>query len=102
MTLFQWVIYFCRVQRNPLYIKQFILRSSGIVEGLIRLYTTELFDLKIGIPPHQEQREILSYVEQQSIKFDEAVKNYTQQIEKLKEYKTTLINDAVTGKIKVA
>ena len=88
--------------RNPLYIKQFILRSSGIVEGLIRLYTTELFDLKIGIPPHQEQREILSYVEQQSIKFDEAVKNYTQQIEKLKEYKTTLINDAVTGKIKVA
>ncbi|MDV4312724.1 restriction endonuclease subunit S [Acinetobacter indicus] len=88
--------------RNPLYIKQFILRSSGIVEGLIRLYTTELFDLKIGIPPKDEQMAILKHIEEQSIRFDEAVKNYSEQIEKLKEYKTTLINDAVTGKIKVA
>ena len=87
--------------RNPLYIKQFILRSSGIVEGLIRLYTTELFDLKIGIPPKDEQMAILKHIEEQSIRFDEAVKNYSEQIEKLKEYKTTLINDAVTGKIKV-
>lgn len=87
--------------RNPLYIKQFILRSSGIVEGLIRLYTTELFDLKIAIPPNQEQKDILKFVEQQSVKFDEVIENYIQQIEKLKEYKTTLINDAVTGKIKV-
>lgn len=88
--------------RNPLYIKQFILRSSGIVEGLIRLYTTELFDLKIGIPPKDEQMAILKHIEEQSFRFDEAVKNYSEQIEKLKEYKTTLINDAVTGKIKVA
>ncbi len=88
--------------RNPLYIKQFILRSSGIVEGLIRLYTTELFDLKIAIPPNLEQRDILNFVEQQSVKFDEVIENYIQQIEKLKEYKTKLINDAVTGKIKVA
>ena len=88
--------------RNPLYIKQFILRSSGIVEGLIRLYTTELFDLKIAIPPNQEQKDILNFVEQQSVKFDKVIENYIQQIEKLKEYKTTLINDAVTGKIKVA
>ena len=88
--------------RNPLYIKQFILRSSGIVEGLIRLYTTELFDLKIAIPPNVEQKDILKFVEQQSVKFDEVIENYIQQIEKLKEYKTTLINDAVTGKINVA
>ena len=88
--------------RNPLYIKQFILRSSGIVEGLIRLYTTELFDLKIGIPPKDEQMAILKHIEEQSFRFDEAVKNYSEQIEKLNEYKTTLINDAVTGKIKVA
>ena len=88
--------------RNPLYIKQFILRSSGIVEGLIRLYTTELFDLKIAIPPNQEQKDILNFVEQQSVKFDKVIENYIQQIEKLKEYKTTLINDAVTGKINVA
>ncbi|WED23337.1 hypothetical protein L3Q72_04465 [Vibrio sp. JC009] len=37
----------------------------------------------------------------EAIKIDGAVDVLQQQIEKLKEYKTTLINSAVTGKIKV-
>lgn len=88
--------------RNPLFIKQFIIRSTGVVEGLIRLYTSELFELKIAIPPVEEQKKILDFVEMQSNHFDEALSLLNKQIQKLKEYKTTLINDAVTGKIKVA
>jgi type I restriction enzyme S subunit len=34
-------------------------------------------------------------------KIDQAIALQQQQIEKLKEYKTTLINSAVTGKIKI-
>ena len=33
--------------------------------------------------------------------FEEALSKTNQSIEKLKEYKTTLINSAVTGKIKI-
>ncbi|MGP9544778.1 hypothetical protein ACT3QR_07200 [Psychrobacter sp. AOP7-B1-25] len=88
--------------RNPEYIKQFIIRATGIVEGLIRLYTSELFDLHVAVPPPKEQKEILSYIEAQSSKIDTAVNIIQQEINRLKEYKTILINQAVTGKIKVS
>lgn len=88
--------------RNPKYIEQFIIRATGIVEGLIRLYTGDLFDIAVPVAPKQEQRDILKFIESQSKAFDNAIKIQKQQIDKLKEYKTTLINSAVTGKIKVA
>lgn len=88
--------------RHPSYIEQFIIRATGIVEGLIRLYTGDLFDISVPIAPEKEQLEILSHIEKQSKTFDRAVDLQQRQIEKLKEYKTSLINSAVTGKIKVA
>ncbi|MDX7759601.1 restriction endonuclease subunit S [Aeromonas allosaccharophila] len=87
--------------RNPLYIEQFTIRATGIVEGLIRLYTSDLFDISIPIAPKEEQLEILSHIEKMSALFDKAIEIHRDQCEKLKEYKTTLINSAVTGKIKV-
>ncbi|BDC85939.1 type I restriction endonuclease subunit S [Aeromonas caviae] len=87
--------------RNPLYIEQFTIRATGIVEGLIRLYTSDLFDISIPIAPKEEQLEILSHIEKMSVLFDKAIEIHRDQCEKLKEYKTTLINSAVTGKIKV-
>ena len=88
--------------RHPSYIAQFIIRATGIVEGLIRLYTDDLFDITVGVPPKKEQQKILEYIETQINKFDKTITLQQNQIEKLKEYKTTLINSAVTGKIKVA
>ncbi|WP_426697048.1 restriction endonuclease subunit S [Aeromonas hydrophila] len=87
--------------RNPLYIEQFTIRATGIVEGLIRLYTSDLFDISIPIAPREEQLEILVHIEKMSVLFDKAIEIHREQCEKLKEYKTTLINSAVTGKIKV-
>ncbi|MBM7070669.1 restriction endonuclease subunit S [Shewanella sp. 202IG2-18] len=87
--------------RHPRYIEQFVIRATGIVEGLIRLYTDDLFDIAIPIAPIKEQVQILEFIDAQNGKFDIAIKLQTEQIEKLKEYKTTLINSAVTGKIKL-
>ncbi|MGF1849406.1 restriction endonuclease subunit S [Vibrio lentus] len=87
--------------RNPKYIEQFVIRATGIVEGLIRLYTDDLFDIAVPIAHANEQRAILKYIDVESKKYDIAIKLQQEQIEKLKEYKTTLINSAVTGKIKV-
>ena len=88
--------------RHPSYIEQFIIRATGIVEGLIRLYTSELFDMSVPVAPPEEQLEILSYIDSQVRAFDDAVVIQQEQINRLKEYKTTLINSAVTGKIKVS
>lgn len=60
-----------------------------------------LKDLLVLLPPNQEQLEIFEYIETQSQKIDQAIALQQQQIDKLKEYKTTLINSAVTGKIKI-
>ena len=87
--------------RHPAYIGQFIIRATGIVEGLIRLYTGELFDIPIPVPPSKEQTNILLHIDIESSKIDKAIDLQQQQIDRLKEYKATLINSAVTGKIKV-
>lgn len=88
--------------RNPEYIKEFICRATGIVEGLIRLYTYDLFDISVPVPSSDEQIKILEYIELLSIKICSAMSLKEKEIEKLKEYKASLINSVVTGKVKVS
>jgi type I restriction enzyme S subunit len=87
--------------RHPIYIGQFICKATGIIEGLIRLYTSDLFSIKVPVPPKYEQTLILERIETGTHKIDIAIGCKQAEIEKLKEYKATLINSAVTGKIKV-
>lgn len=87
--------------RCPEYLKQFICRITGIVEGLMRLYTHDLFDIAIPVPPINEQKEMLNFIFTSETKIATAISLKEQEIEKIKEYKATLINSAVTGKIKV-
>jgi type I restriction enzyme S subunit len=62
----------------------------------------KLGDLEICIPEMLEQELIVAHIEAQSAKIDKAIALQEQQIEKLKELKSTLIDSAVTGKIKVS
>ncbi len=57
--------------------------------------------MPVVIPPMIEQIEISNYLEKFTAKISTAISLKEQEIEKLKEYKATLINSAVTGKIKV-
>lgn len=54
------------------------------------------------LPPLDEQAEIAEFVGSNCERIDIGIAIKESQIAKLKEYKTTLINAAVTGKIKVA
>lgn len=93
--------YFELLFRHPGYIAQFIVKATGIVEGLIRLYTSDLFDIPVAVPPQSEQASIIAYTKEMSHKLENAISIKEAQIRKLKEYKTSLIDAAVTGKIKV-
>lgn len=55
----------------------------------------------IPLPPEGQQKEIVEYVNKIDRHFLSAIKIQETQIEKLKEYKATLINSAVTGKIRI-
>ncbi|WP_392340687.1 restriction endonuclease subunit S [Moritella marina] len=83
------------------YIEHYNRVSTGLHSSRLRFYSRMFFDMEIGYPSRNEQDEIVTHIEKQSFKIDEAVELQKQQIEKLKEYKTTLINSAITGKIKV-
>jgi len=56
----------------------------------------------IAVPHIKEQTNIVNHIKHISSPVRETIKRYEIQIERLKEYKTILINQAVTGKIKVS
>ena len=60
-----------------------------------------LNNLKLPIAPIDEQPLIAKHIDYIESKIATAISLKEQEIEKLKEYKATLINSAVTGKIKV-
>lgn len=96
--------FFLRLFKLPLLGTQFRLGSKGLgtgSSGFMRLYTENFGDIKVAVPPLGEQLEILKFIDSTSERLDNACAVFEQQITKLKEYKATLINSAVTGKIKV-
>lgn len=93
--------YYESLFKTSKYLGEFRLRVRGIVEGFYRLYTDSFMDIPLLIPPQIEQGEIIDHMDRLSAKFDDAISIKNAQIAALKEYKTSLINAAVTGKIKV-
>ena len=62
---------------------------------------TKVVNFSIPIPCEKERCEILNVIKSFSTKYSQAITNYQTQIHRLKEYKNILINQAVTGKIKI-
>lgn len=52
--------------------------------------------------PYNEQVQIVEFIQKASLKIERAIEMQHKEIEKLKELKSTLIDSAVTGKIKVS
>ena len=73
-----------------------------LYKGLRNTIPKDLFfSLKTIIPAEQEQIKIVSYLEAIEEKIAKAISIKEQEIEKLKEYKTVLIDQVVTGKVRV-
>lgn len=60
-----------------------------------------LSNIEIPCPPLKEQAEIIQHLDVQNTKFDKLIGTQSQLIEKLKEYRSSIISHAVTGKIDV-
>lgn len=56
----------------------------------------------IPLPPNREQCDVLNYINRISKSFTKSAAAAAESVQKLKEYKATLINSAVTGKIDVS
>ena len=69
------------------------LRKTVRADKFLQLY--------IPIPPVEEQRAIVEYINNKCSKVDSLITELEVEIEHLKEYKQRLIADCVTGQIKV-
>lgn len=70
-----------------------IMQPSLRIEDLVKYF--------LLVPPKEEQTAIANYLDEKTQKIDAIVSNIGKQIDTLKELRKTLINDVVTGKIKV-
>ncbi|NAZ94022.1 restriction endonuclease subunit S [Vibrio toranzoniae] len=86
---------------NSFSVRGALTYSARTSAGNYNLNTQALGDCHIAFPPREEQIQIADLVDRVSAKTDQSLALVTEQIAKLKEYKNTLINSAVTGKIKV-
>ena len=77
------------------------IRVRGIVEGFWRLYTDDLGAIPVCLPSVEEQKRILEYIAQKTASLDTAIIRIAKQIALLREYRTRLISDVVTGQIDV-
>lgn len=87
--------------RSKIYISFFGSASDGVRIGQWDLSKSRMKSIPFIIPSYTEQVQIADYLDQQAVKIDQAIALKTAHIEKLKEYKSVLINDVVTGKVRV-
>ena len=76
--------------------------SSFIVSiGIGQISQDDIKNFKIPLPPLQEQKEIAEFLDKKCEKINSAIEKTKKQIELVREYKNTLINEAVCGRIKL-
>jgi type I restriction enzyme, S subunit len=80
-------------------------RSLLMIEGKgftrINLKMEKISGFSFLVPPKNEQAAIAKYLDEESDKIKKIVDIFDKQISTLQEFRKTLINDVVTGKVKV-
>jgi type I restriction enzyme S subunit len=75
--------------------------ATGSSPSMKNLSQEKFLKIAIPLPSISEQKEIANYLDTKTAQIDQIIQTINTQIEKLKELRKTLINDVVTGKIKV-
>ena len=87
--------------RSRPYISNIICRSTGLRTSRLRLYHEEFFRLPIIQPPAEEQHRIVRAIQGETADMNLAISRLEREIEPLREYRTRLVADVVTGKVDV-
>ncbi len=83
------------------------LGSIGFFESIVNrisiahLTGEKIKEIYIFLPPSVEQNKIVQHIETETKRIDSTIAKIEKEIELLQEYRTALISEAVTGKIKV-
>lgn len=85
---------------NSLYWKNYIdFKANGGAQPNIS--DNEIKKMYFPLPSISEQKTIANFLDEKTQNINQTIERYQTQIDRLKEYKNILINQAVTGKIKI-
>ena len=78
-------------------------QADELISGsaLKRISVIKVSNLLVLKAPLYEQKEMTTFAQKENKRFNKAIEKAQNQIQKLQELKSTLINAAVTGKIRV-
>lgn len=88
-------VYYALLENS--FVERVILKSTG--SNYPAITSNDFADLKIPLPPLQEQKQIANFLDEKCEKINSAIEKTKKQIELVKEYKNTLINEAVCGRV---
>lgn len=92
--------YYKYLLKSPRFIEALQVTSNLVRDGQALRFDNFTM-VTLPVVPLDEQRQIAAHIDDALAKSDRAIELKERQIEALKEYKATLINAAVTGKIRV-
>lgn len=84
---------------TSLFADEFYKNGHGLVDDLWTTKWTEMKGITIVEPPLEAQAAIADYLDERCAAIDEAISRQEQLIEKLRQYRKSIIHHAVTGKI---
>lgn len=93
--------YYHYLFRSNNYIEEYYRLGRGIVADLWTTRYSEMRNIMIPLPPLDEQRAIVAYINEKIAKVESLITDLQAEIDYLKEYKQRLIADCVTGQVNV-
>ena len=99
-----------RQQKNVSLYLSYLFNSYHIIaqkaklskgEIVVHIYESQLRNIPFALPSKKEQSVILNHIEIEHNRINTIISKTKQEIELLKEYKTALISEVVTGKVDV-
>lgn len=90
------VRFFEYVLKSPACRAELRTRAKGIVEGFWRLYTDDFYDIRLPIPPLEEQRLIVRFLDWHGAQTAKLIRAKKKIIALLNEQKQAIIHHAVT------
>ena len=77
-------------------------RSIKQTTGIQNLDSDSYFQEQVPLPSIETQKAIVEYIEKETAQIDTAIEKIEKEIALIEEYRTSLIYQAVTGKISIS
>lgn len=77
------------------------LRVAAVASTIENVNGEKFANMPILVPPSDEQSDITDHIKEESLPIDQAISRAEREIELMREYRTRLISDVVTGQVDV-